>query len=133
MARTTGTLIAGLLCTIAGLFPAIAMKLLNFVGIYGTILAPVGAIILVDVYLADRVGIERNWAEARGKSFNLAVLLAWIVPLALFAYFRRYVFESYLTLPVFLLTGILYVVFAKLLNGRPGEARDSEASSFVRS
>ena len=34
--------------TAAGVFPAFAMQLLDFVGIYGTILAPVGAIIVVD-------------------------------------------------------------------------------------
>ena len=53
MCATTGTLIAGTLCTLAGMFPAIAMKLLDFVGLYGTTLAPVGAVILAEVYLAS--------------------------------------------------------------------------------
>ncbi|MFN9914945.1 MAG: hypothetical protein ACK53L_20315, partial [Pirellulaceae bacterium] len=45
MSREMSTLVAGLVCIAAGIFPAFAMNLLGFVGLYGTILAPVGAII----------------------------------------------------------------------------------------
>ncbi|NGO38025.1 hypothetical protein G4L39_01250 [Limisphaera ngatamarikiensis] len=119
MSRATGTLIAGTLCTLAGLFPAVAMKLLDFVGLYGTTLAPVGAVILAEVYLAHRFGLPRDWAASTGRSFNLAVLLAWAIPLALFywAYWHWNVFPSYLTLPVYLLTGVLYLFLAKTLYG----------------
>jgi NCS1 family nucleobase:cation symporter-1 len=117
MSRTRATLIAGAVCTLSGMFPAVAMKLLDFVGLYGTTLAPVGAIILVDFYLADRLGLTRNWAARTGGTFNPAVLLAWALPLAafFFLYFKFGVFPSYLTLPVYLLTGVLYIVLAKLL------------------
>ena len=64
------SLIAGAVCTVAGLFPAVAMKLLDFVGLYGTTLAPVGAVIFVDVYLAKKFGLTQNWAEKTGKSFK---------------------------------------------------------------
>jgi purine-cytosine permease-like protein len=119
MSRATGTLIAGTLCTLAGLFPAVAMKLLDFVGLYGTTLAPVGAVILAEVYLARRFGLPRDWAASTGRNFNLAVLLAWAIPLALFywAYWHWNVFPSYLTLPVYLLTGVLYLFLAKTLYG----------------
>ncbi len=118
MSRPTGTLLAGIVCTLAGMFPAVAMKLLDFVGLYGTTLAPVGAVILVEVYLARRFGLVQDWAARTGRSFNLAVLLAWLIPLALFyaAYFGWGVFPSYLTLPVYALTGALYLVLAKWLN-----------------
>lgn len=117
MSRARGTLIAGSVCTLAGMFPAIAMKLLDFVGLYGTTLAPVGAVILVDFYLAERLGLKREWATRTGGAFNPAVLLAWALPLAAFyvLVFKFGVFGSYLTLPVYVLTGVLYVVFAKLL------------------
>ncbi len=111
-------------CTLAGMFPAVAMKLLDFVGLYGTTLAPVGAIILVEVYLAEKCGLTRDWAERTGRSFNLAVLLAWAIPLSLFyaAYLKFDVFPSYLTLPVYVLTGVLYILFAKMLNRVPAIA-----------
>ncbi|GIX50191.1 MAG: hypothetical protein KatS3mg132_385 [Limisphaera sp.] len=120
MSRATGTLIAGTLCTLAGMFPAVAMKLLDFVGLYGTTLAPVGAVILAEVYLARRFGLPQEWATATGSSFNLAVLLAWAIPLGLFywAYLHWGIFPSYLTLPVYLLTGVLYLILARVLHGR---------------
>jgi hypothetical protein len=40
------TLITGMIAAVAGLFPAIAMKLLGFVALYGMILMPMGAVIL---------------------------------------------------------------------------------------
>jgi len=80
MSRVAGTLIAGAVCTIASVFPAVAMKLLDFVGIYGTILCPVGAVIVVDHHLAKRVGILAEYAWKTGTHFNVAVLLAWAIP-----------------------------------------------------
>lgn len=121
MSRSLATLIAGIICTVAGMFPAVAMKLLDFVGLYGTTLAPVGAIILVEVYLAERFGLVRDWALKTHRSFNLAVLLAWLIPLALFyfAYLKWGIFPSYMTLPVYILTGLLYLILARFLNRVP--------------
>lgn len=122
ISRATGTYIAGAIATIAGLFPAFAMKLLDFVGLYGTILSPVGAIIVVDVYLSRRVGIMSDWAEKTGSTFNFAVLLAWVLPLIPFLYlYQQGVFPSYMTVPVWLTCGLLYIVFAKLFL-RPASA-----------
>src|SRR6185503_9710930 len=82
MARTTGTYIAGAVCTVASVFPAFAMQLLDFVGIYGTVLAPIGAVIAVDHFLAKKVGIATEPALKSGSAFNWAVLLAWVMPVA---------------------------------------------------
>jgi NCS1 family nucleobase:cation symporter-1 len=82
LSRTQSTILAGAICTGAGLFPAFAMKLLDFVGIYGTILAPVGAILVVDFWLAKKLNLPGEWAVRNDKSFNAAALLAWILPLA---------------------------------------------------
>ena len=124
MSRSTGTIIAGLLATVAGLFPAFAMKLLDFVGIYGTVLSPVGAIIVVDHYLAKNLGITRDWAESAKSSFNIAALLAWVLPVAVFFYlYKTYgIFPSYMTVPVWLACGALYIVFSKTLLRKPQTA-----------
>jgi hypothetical protein len=63
------------------MFPAIAMKLLGFVALYGLILMPMGAVIFVDFWLIRKFGLESNYAEKSGKSFNLAAGLAWFVTL----------------------------------------------------
>jgi NCS1 family nucleobase:cation symporter-1 len=121
MSRTTGTLLAGAVSTAAGVFPAFAMQLLDFVGIYGTILAPVGAIIVVDHYLASRVGLTTDYAAKTGTSFNMAVLLAWLIPVvaAIRVYQVYDVPPFFLPLPAWLTCGLLYIVLAKTLNRVP--------------
>ena len=118
--RTAATIAAGSVCTIASIFPAFAMKLLDFVGIYGTILAPVGAIIAVDHFLAQKLGLATDYAEKAGSSFNVAVLLAWLVPVgvALWFYQAKHVPPFFLPLPAWIGCGVLYIVLAKTLNRR---------------
>jgi NCS1 family nucleobase:cation symporter-1 len=121
MSRVTGTLIAGTLCTLVSVFPAVTMKLLDFVGIYGTILCPIGAVIVVNHYLANRVGIDTDYAEKTGTTFNLAVLLAWAIPVAVgLAIYKTQDINSFmLPLPCWLACGVLYILFTKLLNRQP--------------
>jgi purine-cytosine permease-like protein len=58
--RYTVTLITGLVATVAGTFPAIAMKLLDFVALYGMLLMPMGAVVFVDFWLSRLyVGLSR--------------------------------------------------------------------------
>ncbi len=109
------TMFAGAIATIAGLFPAIAMKLLGFVALYGFILAPIGAVIVFEHYFADRFEIQCNWAEQNNISFNWAVFLAWGFSFLIFYGWSlsQGVFLSFLTLPAWLLCGILFLVFSK--------------------
>ncbi len=115
MSRTWATIIAGAVCTVASVFPAVAMKLLDFVGIYGTILCPVGAILVVEHYLAGRLGLTAEYAARTGMRFNVAVLIAWAVPViaALFLYWRHGVNSFLLPLPTWLACGALYIALAK--------------------
>jgi NCS1 family nucleobase:cation symporter-1 len=59
------TILAGSIATIAGLFPAFAMKLLGFVALYGFILAPFGAVIVFEHFFAKKVGITKNYARKK--------------------------------------------------------------------
>jgi NCS1 family nucleobase:cation symporter-1 len=117
--RAAATLLAGGLCIAAGIFPAFAMNLLSFVGLYGTVLAPIGAIIIIDHFLADRIGIQRDPAEHHGIAFNVNVLVAWLVPVGIALYLHRVhgVFASYLPLPCAVTCGLLYAGLSKI-NGR---------------
>ncbi len=77
------TLVTGALATVAGMFPAIAMKLLDFVALYGLVLMPMGAVIFVDFWLAGRFGFRQNYAAAASVPVNWAAGLTWILTLAL--------------------------------------------------
>ncbi len=116
MSRATGTIIAGSVCTIAGIFPAFAMNLIGFVGVYGTILAPIGAIIVVDHFLSKRVGILSNPAEKLGLQFNWTVLVAWVVPVGIALYLAQS--NGYLphfnVLPCWIACGLIYLLMSKV-------------------
>ena len=119
MRRSTATLIAGLVCTVAGLFPAFAMKLLDFVGIYGMVLAPVGALIAVDVFLSKKAGITADPAQTLKMGFNPAALIAWVVPAAIGFWVVGYYkipLPTYVTLPVWIGSGLLYLLISKVLH-----------------
>lgn len=109
------TVISGAIATIAGLFPAFAMKLLGFVALYGFILAPVGAVIVFEHFYADRFGIRRNYADFAGISFNHAVFLAWAISFSLFYFLSSSlgIFLSFLTLPAWLTCGVLFLLISK--------------------
>ncbi|WP_108424490.1 purine-cytosine permease family protein [Flagellimonas amoyensis] len=109
------TIIAGSVATIAGLFPAFAMKLLDFVALYGFILAPVGAIIVFEHFFGKKMGIVQDYAENQNKSFNVAVLLAWLLSFGLFYSLAHYfgIFLSFVILPTWILCGLLYLLMAK--------------------
>lgn len=109
------TILAGSIATIAGLFPAFAMKLLDFVALYGFILAPVGAVIVFEHFFHKKAGIAQNYAELANIKFNKSVLLAWGISFGLFYFISVQfdVFLSFVTLPAWLLCGVLFLVFSK--------------------
>lgn len=114
--RLSMTLLAGGVATTAAIFPAFAFKLLGFVGLYGTILAPMGAVIFADWYLSKRIGVTPFHAEASGSGVNKSVLFAWLIPVTVSLYF---IFAKGLTTWYFVLTawivcGALFLVFSRL-------------------
>jgi len=88
--RFTVTLLTGGVATIAGLFPAIAMKLLDFVALYGMVLMPMGAVIFVYFWLIDKLGLQRDYAARGGKTFNWAAGLTWLLTLGLCTLLVKY-------------------------------------------
>ena len=117
-----GTLIAGAIATVAGLFPAFAMKLLGFVAFYGFVLAPFGAVIVFEHFFHERAGIRKNYAEAAGIRYNPAVLWAWAISFGLFYFLSEQfgIFLSFVTLPAWLLCGALFLIFSRRWQRRAG-------------
>ena len=121
------TLITGAVATLAGMFPAIAMKLLDFVAIYGMILMPMGAVIFVDFWLIPKLGLRSSYAELSGHSFNWAAGAAWLLTLAvcLVAVFSIGRWSLWFaSLPGWFIAALLYIVLSKFYqkNIRPTAA-----------
>ncbi len=109
------TLLAGLVTTLAALFPALVMKLLDFVALYGLVLIPMGGIIFADFYLLKRFGLQDFYAEKRNIEFNWAAGLTWFILLAAALIMNQVVgIELYfLPLPAWILAVVLFVILSK--------------------
>lgn len=81
--RFAVTIATGLLATLAGMFPAIAMRLLGFVALYGLVLMPMGAVIFADFWILPKLGLKQYYAEHRSLKINWAAAIAWIATLAI--------------------------------------------------
>ncbi len=126
--RTAMTMVAGAVATVAGAFPNLSAQLLGFVGTYGTILGPMGAVIFVDFYFMKKIGLRDEYAQRTGSSFNVAVLVAWLLPVSvgLYLIFWQGVFAAYAVIPAWFACGILYLLLSKVTQKTP--ALKTEAS-----
>jgi purine-cytosine permease-like protein len=115
--RVGVTLFTGLLATIAGLFPLVAMKLLDFVALYGLLLMPMGAVVFVDFWLMPKFGLQDRFAERAGLSLNWAAGAAWLVTLAVCGYlaYAGHVAIYFVSLPGWFLAAALYIVLSAMI------------------
>ena len=109
------TLLAGGLATLAGMFPAVAMKLLDFVALYGFILAPMGAIIVFQHFFGSSFKIVENYAEIKKISINWAVLISWVLAAGgCYLIAQQFdIFLSFMTLPAWIFCGLLFLILSK--------------------
>ena len=114
--RKAMTLVAGAVATIAGAFPNLSAQLLGFVGTYGTILGPMGAVVFVDYYLMKKIGLRDDYAVRVGSSVNLAALVAWLLPVSIGLYliFAKGIFAAYAVIPAWIACGVIYLALSKL-------------------
>lgn len=115
--RTAMTLVAGAVATVAGAFPNLSAQLLGFVGTYGTVLGPMGAIIFVDFYFMKKLGLADEYAFRKNVGINVAVLFAWLVPVAvgLYLIFWQEVFAAYAVIPCWIACGLIFLVLSKMM------------------
>lgn len=111
------TLVVGLVTTIAACFPALVMRLLDFVALYGLILMPMGAIIFADFYLANKLGFAANYALRTGIGFNIAAALTWVLTLAFCLVLNIFMGVEifFLGLPGWFVAVVFFVILSKLL------------------
>jgi NCS1 family nucleobase:cation symporter-1 len=114
--RAAVTAVAGTVTTIIACFPFVFTKLLDFVGIYGLLLAPAGAIVFTEHWVFPRVGLTRYWASHRNLMVNWPALVSWAVAIAfaLALELTDMLHLFFLFLPVYALTAVLYISLASM-------------------
>jgi purine-cytosine permease-like protein len=75
------TAIVGGITSVAACFPALVMKLLDFVALYGLLLMPMGAVIFADFYFAGKMGFRSEGALNSKSDFSWPALLSWVLTL----------------------------------------------------
>ncbi len=114
------TLFTGLITTTAACFPALVMRLLDFVALYGLILMPMGAVIFIDFYLLKPLKLRPFYAELSGVKINWAAGITWIATLfaCLYINWQFGVEIFFLGLPGWFVASILYIALSGLLQSR---------------
>ena len=114
------TLVAGIVTTAVACFPFVFRELLNFVGLYGLLLMPVGAIVVVEHWIFPRIGFTQFWSARKGQALNTPALIAWAVAVgvALLCWKMGWVHLFFLAIPVWFLTAALYIVLAAAAGAR---------------
>jgi purine-cytosine permease-like protein len=114
------TLAVGGITTLAALFPALMMRLLDFVALYGLILMPMGAVIFSDFWLFPRLNLHQHYAEWKEILFSWPAAVAWLGSLgacwALNTYWNVDIF--FLGLPGWFIATGLYIATAYLQQGK---------------
>jgi len=136
------TLVAGAVTTAIACFPFVFTKLLGFVGLYGLLLMPVGAIVFVEHWIFPKLGLTQFWVSHKKLLVSWPALLSWVIAIAaamviqkdsplvsLFNLLRLEVIANvlskagflhlfFLFIPVWVLTAVLYIIFASLAGAR---------------
>ena len=112
--RFAVTLFTGAIATAAGLFPAIAMKLLGFLALYGMLLMPMGAVIFVDFWLLKKLGLQSSYAQVSKKNFNVAAGLTWFITLGVCWWLVQTgrIQIYFVSLPGWFFAAMLYVILS---------------------
>ncbi len=125
------TLITGLIVAVFGAFPAVAMRLLDFVALYGLVLMPMGAVVFVDYWLFPKLGLRRFDAERRGIAFNWPPAIAWFATLAVCAWLVLSGTTQiyFVSLPGWFVAALLYLAAGRLAQTRAAYIASEVASS----
>jgi purine-cytosine permease-like protein len=114
------TALVGIITTTAALFPALVMKLLEFVALYGLLLMPMGAVIMMDFYVLPKLNLQSEFAEYYQRNFNPSAAVSWFLTLLTALLFNIYfgVEVFFLGLPGWFVAALVYIISSKIVQNR---------------
>lgn len=128
------TLAVGVVTTIVACFPFVFTKLLDFVGLYGLLLVPVGAIVFTEHWIFPKLGFTQLWCEKKGLFVSWPALISWFAGLFFALALNKAAGVSlfYLFIPTSLVSMVLYIVLASMMGARekyPETEQEDEAKA----
>ena len=127
------TLAVGVVTSVIACFPFVFTRLLDFVGVYGLLLSPIGAIVLTEHWIFPRLGWQRYWATRGASALNLAAALAWLGALGVGLLLQRVgVHLFFLFAPVYVAASLIYLVLAGAIGARAGTTPSAAEASTQR-
>jgi len=125
------TLAAGAITTVIACSPFVFTKLLDFVGYYGLLLMPVGAIVFVEHWIFPKIGLTQFWASRKKLLVSWPALLSWGIAIATALILEQtgILHLFFLFVPVWVLTAVLYIIFASMAGAR--EKFDEQAEEQI--
>ncbi len=131
--RVRVTMITGTVTTVIACFPFVFSKLMDFVGLMGLILAPVGAVIVTEHWLFPRFGLTRYWASYGGQYTNKAAVAAWLIALlAAFILNRAGLHLFFLLIPTWIVATLAYLALAARMGARADFREQSQCEEELR-
>jgi NCS1 family nucleobase:cation symporter-1 len=132
--RWTVTLVAGAITTLIACSPFVFTKLLDFVGLYGLLLMPIGAIVFVEHWIFPKIGLTQYWNSLQNRLMNWPALIAWFgsIAVAMILWQTEAMHLFFLLFPTWILTVIVYILLAKMWGAdreMAGEAADIQTAA----
>ncbi|MBR9791545.1 MAG: nucleoside transporter [Gammaproteobacteria bacterium] len=118
--RIKVTIVVGVFTTIIACFPFAFAQMLDFLGIMGLAIAPIGAILFAEHWLLNKVGMTPYWNSYKGNNINVPALVAWLGSLV-FAFLLNTVADVhlfFLLLPTWIVATVGYMVMAAMAGAK---------------
>jgi cytosine permease len=118
--RTRVTIVVGIITTIIACSPFVFSGLLGFVGYMGLLLAPVGAIIVAEHWLFNKIGLTRYWSLYKGNQTNMAALITWLVAMVVGVAVEQsgLLHLFFILIPLWIFSTVLYIVLASAMGAK---------------
>lgn len=115
------TVCLGVFIAIMGSFPGIVSELGSLLAIFALIAAPVGAVVVIDVYVFPRIGLQSNYSYENNGVINWAAGITWVVSIVgcyILYLWLEMDFFFFMAIPGWFIAAILYLPLSKFMQSR---------------
>jgi cytosine permease len=126
--RWAVTFVAGAVTTIIACFPFVFAQMLRFIGLYGLLLLPIGAVAFTEFWIFPKIGLTRYWTTHKKMLANWPALITWVLTIgvSMVLWMNGTVHLFFLFIPVWIVSVVMYMCLAKLAGAKMPHIVDTE-------